>query len=63
MTSFLNAGVNRIDGINFIVAEPRKYMGGMNANFLVQRGPGGGGGAERINVGRRAGDNPSVRAR
>lgn len=25
MTSFLKAGVNRVDGINFIVAEPKKY--------------------------------------
>jgi hypothetical protein len=25
MTSFLKAGVNRVDGINFVVAEPRKY--------------------------------------
>src|SRR6202047_1307274 len=104
MTSFLKSGVNRVDGINFIVAEPKKYkdearleavnaarekasalasqlgqsigkpweiteesnndygvLGGMNANFLVQRGPGGGGGAEQ-NESTLAGGQVTIRA-
>jgi len=104
MTSFLKAGVNRVDGINFIVAEPKKYkdearleavnaarekasamasqlgqsigkpweiteepnndygvLGGMNANFLVQRGPGGGGGAQQ-NESTLAGGQVTIRA-